>query len=169
MGRTNRSRKRKAQMDRIKKERNSKKELLRLKKTLGLLDGDGNDLIKKVEEIVEYKTPEELKKVKMKKVLRNERIISETTKCISLQEKEQKEEKEILDEIKEEADPGENVEVVNENTKKVHVYNTKTMRDQYGTLPPWMKTKNTARKIRRKEHAMKKQFNQAWVNKFVPI
>lgn len=63
MGRTNRSRKRKAQMDRIKKERNSKKELLRLKKTLGMLDEHGNELIKKLEDIVEYKTPEQLKKV----------------------------------------------------------------------------------------------------------
>lgn len=63
MGRMNRSRKRKAQMDRIKKERNAKKELLRLKKTLGLLDEHGNELIKKVEDIVEFKTPEQLKKV----------------------------------------------------------------------------------------------------------
>lgn len=59
----NRSRKRKAQMDRIKKERNAKKELLRLKKTLGMLDEHGNELIKKVEDIVEYKTPEQLKRV----------------------------------------------------------------------------------------------------------
>lgn len=63
MGRTNRSRKRKAQMDRIKKERNSKKELLRLKKTLGLVDEHGNELIKKMEEVIEFKTPEQLKKV----------------------------------------------------------------------------------------------------------
>lgn len=65
MGRTNRSRKRKAQMDRVKKERNAKKELLRLKKTLGLLDEQGNELIQKMEEVVEYKTPEQLKKVCM--------------------------------------------------------------------------------------------------------
>lgn len=63
MGRLNRSRKRKAQMDRIKKERNAKKELLRLKKTLGMLDEHGNELIKKVGDVVEYKTPEQLKKV----------------------------------------------------------------------------------------------------------
>lgn len=63
MGRMNRSRKRKAQMDRIKKERNGKKELLRLKKTLGLLDEHGNELIKKVEDVIEFKTPEQLKKV----------------------------------------------------------------------------------------------------------
>lgn len=63
MGRLNRSRKRKAQMDRIKKERNSKKELLRLKKTLGLVDENGKDLIEKMDEVIEYKTPQQLKKV----------------------------------------------------------------------------------------------------------
>lgn len=63
MGRTNRSRKRKAEMDRVKKERNSKKELLRLKKMLGLVDADGNELIQKMDEVIEHKTPEQLKKV----------------------------------------------------------------------------------------------------------
>lgn len=63
MGRTNRSRKRKAKMDRVKKERNGKKELLRLKKTLGLLDEHGNELIQKMDEVIEYKTPAQLKKV----------------------------------------------------------------------------------------------------------
>lgn len=63
MGRTNRSRKRKAEMDRVKKERNGKKELLRLKKTLGMLDEHGNELIQKMDEVIEYKTPEQLKKV----------------------------------------------------------------------------------------------------------
>lgn len=63
MGRTNRSRKRKAEMDRVKKERNAKKELQRLKKTLGMLDEQGNELIEKMEEVIEYKTPAQLKKV----------------------------------------------------------------------------------------------------------
>ncbi|XP_055321592.1 protein LLP homolog [Sitodiplosis mosellana] len=146
MGRTNRSRKRKAEMDRIKKERNSKKELLRLKKTLGLLDEHGNELIKKMEEVVEYKTPEQLRK-----------------------EKQEKEEQEILDEIAEEKADGEIVEVKNETTGVVHKYNTKTMRDQFGSLPVWKTKRNTERKVRKKTHAMKKQFNQAWLNKFVPI
>lgn len=66
MGRTNRSRKRKAEMDRVKKERNAKKELLRLKKTLGMLDEQGNELIQKMEEVIEYKTPAQLKKVSVK-------------------------------------------------------------------------------------------------------
>lgn len=68
MARTNRSRKRKAKMDRVKKERNAKKELLRLKKTLGLLDEHGNELIEKMEEVVEYKTPQQLKKVDLRRI-----------------------------------------------------------------------------------------------------
>lgn len=75
MGRTNRSRKRKAQMDRIKKERNAKKELVRLKKTLGLLDADGNELIQKMEEVIEYKTPEQLKKVCVHAAIRLNSIV----------------------------------------------------------------------------------------------
>lgn len=75
----------------------------------------------------------------------------------------------MLDEINEQNAPGEEIEVVNENTKKVHRYNTKTMRDQYGSLPPWKQPRNTEKKIRKKNHAMTKQFKQAWVNKFVPI
>lgn len=63
MGRMNRSRKRKAEMDRIKKERNAKKELLRLKKTLGLVDENGKEILEKMEEVIEYKTPEQLKRV----------------------------------------------------------------------------------------------------------
>lgn len=85
------------------------------------------------------------------------------------QEKEQKEEQEILDELAEEKDKGEIVEVKNENTGVIHRYNSKTMRDQYGTLPPWHRKRNTERKVRKKTHAMKKQFNQQWLNKFVPI
>lgn len=63
MGRTNRSRKRKDQMNRVKRERNAKKELLRLKKTLGLLDENGIEILKKVTTIADVKTPEEIKNV----------------------------------------------------------------------------------------------------------
>lgn len=94
-----------------------------------------------------------------------------TCLCYScdLQEKLEKEEQEILQEIEDEQDKGELVETVNENTKKVHIYNTKTLRDQYGTLPPWKKPRNTDRKIQKKSHAMKKSFNQAWINRYVPL
>lgn len=87
----------------------------------------------------------------------------------ALQEKLEKEEQEILDELKDEKDKGEMVDVVNEKTNVVHQYNTKTLRDQFGSLPVWKKPRNTERKIRKKTHAMKKQFKQAWLNKFVPI
>lgn len=86
-----------------------------------------------------------------------------------VQEKKLKEEQEILDELAEEKAKGEIVEVRNENTGVVHKYNSKTMRDQFGTLPPWKTRRHTERKQRKKEHAMKKQFKQAWLNKFVPI
>lgn len=86
-----------------------------------------------------------------------------------LQEKQEKEEKEILDELAEEKAEGEIVEVTNEKTGVVHRYNTKTMRDQFGSLPVWKRPRNTERKQRKKIHAQKKQFKQAWLNKFVPI
>lgn len=88
---------------------------------------------------------------------------------VCLQEKLEKEEKEILDELAEEKAPGEIIEVKNENTGVIHQYNSKTMRDQFGTLPPWKSRRTTERKVRKKTHAMKKQFNQAWLNKFVPL
>lgn len=157
-------------MDRIKKERNSKKELLRLKKTLGLLDEQGNELIKKMDEVIEFKTPEQLKKVSILNAFSND-LMNVGTNLVfdSVQDKQAKEEKEILDELAEEKDTGEDIEVKNENTGVVHRYNTKTMRDQFGTLPPWKTRRNTEKKIRKKTHAMKKQFNQAWLNKFVPL
>lgn len=56
----NRSRKRKDAMNRVKRERNEKKELARLKKTLGIVDDDLKD---NIADITEVKTAAELKKV----------------------------------------------------------------------------------------------------------
>lgn len=86
-----------------------------------------------------------------------------------LQEKAAKEEKQLLEEIKEEEDPGENIEVINENTQKVHIYNSKTMRDQFGCLPPWKRPRRTERKMRKVNHTRKKTFKQNWCAKFVPL
>lgn len=72
-------------------------------------------------------------------------------------------------ELEEQEDPGEIVETVNENTGKVHVYNTKTMRDQYGTLPAWKKPRKTERKLRKIAHARMKGFRQKWCAQFVPL
>lgn len=63
----------------------------------------------------------------------------------------------------------ENISVINENTKKVHIYNTKTMKDQYGTVPIWKRQRNTAKRTRKLEHSRKLNFNQAWCAKFVPL
>jgi len=67
MGRSGRSRKRKDAMNRVKRERNAKKELARLKKTLGLVDADGNDIKMELENIAEVKTAAQLKKEKLEK------------------------------------------------------------------------------------------------------
>lgn len=61
MGRNNRSRKRKNEMDRVKRERNSKKELARLKKTLGIIDDAEMKEAMTLTTIV--KTADQLKKV----------------------------------------------------------------------------------------------------------
>ena len=63
MGRMNRSRKRRDEMNKIKKERYDAKELIRLKKTLGLIDADGNEVMKDLSEVAEVKTSKQIKKV----------------------------------------------------------------------------------------------------------
>lgn len=86
-----------------------------------------------------------------------------------LQEKREKEEAEIIEELNEKDNKGEDIEVVNEKTKVVHVYNTKTMRDQFGCLPPWKQARKTERKVRKVNHSRKLNFKQAWCAKFVPL
>lgn len=58
-----RSRKQKDRMNRVKRVRNAAKILVMLKKTLGLIDKDGNEIIKKVETITEVKQPSTFKEV----------------------------------------------------------------------------------------------------------
>lgn len=146
MGRTNRSRKRRDEMNKVKKARNAAKELVRLKKTLGLLDADGNEIMKDVEEVATVKTAQDLKKEKIAK-----------------------EYQEIEHEFEEERDKGENITVVNEKTGKKHTYNTKTMKDEHGSYPPWFKPKKTAKRIRKLEHSRKMRFRQAWTTINVPL
>lgn len=63
MGRMNRSRKRKDAMNRVKRERNAKKELARLKKTLGILDDA--EMKEAIQETTTQKEAKDLKKVKI--------------------------------------------------------------------------------------------------------
>ena len=146
MGRQNRSRKRRDEMNKIKKKRYDAKELIRLKKTLGLIDADGNEIMKEVAEVATVKTAKELKL-----------------------EKKSKEEKELEYELQEKHEKGEKIKVINENTGKEHIYNTKTMKDQHGSYPPWFKTKKTPKRMRKLNHARKKHFKQAWCTVNVPL
>lgn len=54
---------RRQDVKKVKKERYEQKELQRLKKTLGLIDADGNELMKNLSEIATVKTAKELKLV----------------------------------------------------------------------------------------------------------
>lgn len=54
---------RRQEVRKVKKERYEQKELQRLKKTLGLVDGDGNELMRDISEIANVKTAEQLKLV----------------------------------------------------------------------------------------------------------
>lgn len=47
----------------VKKDRYDQKELQRLKKTLGLIDGDGNEVMKNLSDIATIKSAKELKLV----------------------------------------------------------------------------------------------------------
>lgn len=61
MGRMNRSRKRKDAMNRVKRERNEKKELARLKKVLGIVDDA--ELKDNIDAVTEVKTASQIKRV----------------------------------------------------------------------------------------------------------
>lgn len=130
-----RSRKRKDKMNRIKRERNSKKILIRLKKTLGMIDEKGNELMKEVEKVAVVKDPEYFKNKRLDKQL------------------------EILGVKKEKAHI---FKIKNEKTDVVHVWNSSTMRDQFGNIPSWMSGRHSKKKQQRKLKSKKKNHNPFW-------
>ncbi|KAH8408360.1 hypothetical protein KR215_003543 [Drosophila sulfurigaster] len=146
MGRQNRSRKRRDEMNKIKKERYDAKELIRLKKTLGLLDADGKEIKMEIAEVAEIKTAKDIKR-----------------------DAKSKEERELMFEHQESLEKGKRIVQVNENTGVEHVFNTKTLKDQFGNYPAWFKKKKTAKRLRKKQHAQKKNFKQAWTTVNVPL
>uniref|UniRef100_A0A182JLR6 Protein LLP homolog n=1 Tax=Anopheles atroparvus TaxID=41427 RepID=A0A182JLR6_ANOAO len=126
---TARSKKQRNKNKAIKRTRNKVKELKKLKKTLGLIDEDGMDLMEKIKDITEQqKNQEELEKVKR-------------------EAKEEIYKRETQDTI----DHNTYVEVVNPTTNVKHVYNAKTKRDQFGNYPSWYNWKKEARKQKIKE------------------
>ncbi|ALC45084.1 CG15019 [Drosophila busckii] len=146
MGRNNRSRKRRDEMNKIKKARYDAKELIRLKKTLGLLDADGKEIAMEVAEVAEIKTAKELKRAAKSK-----------------------EEQELRFEHQESLEKGSQVVQVNEKSGVEHVFNSKTLKDQFGNYPAWFKKKKTAKRLRKKQHSQKKNFKQAWTTVNVPL
>ncbi|XP_030560895.1 protein LLP homolog [Drosophila novamexicana] len=146
MGRSNRSRKRRDEMNKIKKDRYDAKELIRLKKTLGLLDADGKEIKMEIGEVADIKTSKEIKRAAKSK-----------------------EQQELIYEHQESLEKGKPIPQVNEKTGVEHVYNSKTLKDQFGNYPAWFKKKKTAKRLRKKQHAQKKNFKQAWTTVNVPL
>ncbi|KAH8302066.1 hypothetical protein KR044_002385 [Drosophila immigrans] len=146
MGRQNRSRKRRDEMNKIKKDRYDAKELIRLKKTLGLLDADGKEIKMEIAEVADIKTSKDIKR-----------------------SAKSKEERELMFEHQESLEKGKRVVQVNEKTGVEHVFNSKTLKDQFGNYPDWFKKKKSAKRLRKKQHAQKKNFKQAWTTVNVPL
>ncbi|EDV95624.1 protein LLP homolog [Drosophila grimshawi] len=146
MGRSNRSRKRRDEMNKIKKDRYDAKELIRLKKTLGLLDADGKEIKMEIGEVAEIKSAKDIKKAAKTR-----------------------EHQELIYEHQESLEKGKEIFQVNEKTGVEHVYNSKTLKDQFGNYPAWFKKKKTAKRLRKKQHAQKKNFKQAWTTVNVPL
>lgn len=48
------------------------------------------------------------------------------------------------------------ITVTNDNTGKSHTYDVNTMKDQFGSYPPWYNLRHAKKKIRRKEKVMKR-------------
>jgi len=86
-----------------------------------------------------------------------------------IKEAKSKEEQELIYEHQESLEQGEKVKVTNENTGVEHVFNSKTLKDQYGNYPAWFKKKKTAKRLRKKQHSQKKNFKQAWTTVNVPL
>jgi hypothetical protein len=84
-------------------------------------------------------------------------------------------EEEFIEELKAELDEpkkkkkknGKTMKVVNANTGKEHSYNTRTLKDQFNSYPPWLNVGNHKRKIKRKKSALKKnQFGTSHLSAF---
>lgn len=86
-----------------------------------------------------------------------------------LQAAKSKEEQELIYEHQESLEKGQPVVQVNEKSGVEHVYNSKTLKDQFGNYPAWFKKKKTAKRLRKKQHAQKKNFKQAWTTVNVPL
>uniref|UniRef100_T1E2J2 Uncharacterized protein n=1 Tax=Psorophora albipes TaxID=869069 RepID=T1E2J2_9DIPT len=133
---TARSKSRRDKNNRIRRAKNKQKELKKLKKTLGMIDEDGMEIMEKVKEITEQqKKKEEEEKIKNEAM---EDIIREETK-------------------EQGAETEEYIELEHQESKVKHRYNTKTKRDQFGQYPVWYNAKKERKKQLLKEGKIKKK------------
>jgi recombinational DNA repair protein RecT len=70
---------------------------------------------------------------------------------------------EFIREKKEEYEKSKKIAVKNEKTDIVHVFDSKTLKDQFGTYPVWL-NKN----IRKRKQQRRKKDKQFWVGAYMP-
>lgn len=132
---TARSKSRRDKNNRIRRVKNKTKVLKKLKKTLGLIDEDGMDLMERVKEVTEQQKKKELEEKIKREAM--EDIIRQETKDVAKAE--------------------EVVEVEHPESKVKHRYNAKTKRDQFGQFPVWYNAKKERRKELLRDGKIKKK------------
>ncbi|XP_065094253.1 protein LLP homolog [Ochlerotatus camptorhynchus] len=133
---TARSKSRRDKNNRVRRVKNKVKELKKLKKTLGMIDEDGMDIMEKVKDITEQqKKKENEEKIKEEAM---EELINEETKKLG-----KKKEKFIV--------------IEHQETKVKHKYNTRTMQDQFGQYPVWYHPKKERKKKLLREGKIQKK------------
>ncbi|XP_055687021.1 protein LLP homolog [Lutzomyia longipalpis] len=119
-------RKQRAKNNNVKRERFAVKELARLKKCLGLIDEKGNEISKEIKDISMVRDAKTIKK-------KNKDSMQVDGEDEAVKTKKLKK-----------------VTIVNEKTNVEHVYNAKTMKDQFGNYPVWYKRRLEKKKKHKK-------------------
>ncbi|EDS41626.1 conserved hypothetical protein [Culex quinquefasciatus] len=132
---TARSKSRRDKNNRIRRAKNKVKELKKLKKTLGMIDEDGMDIMEKVKEITEQQ----------KKKEEEEKIKAEVREDI------------VKEETKDTVDHNEYIEIVHPESKVKHRHNTRTKQDQFGQYPVWYNARKEKRKQLLRDGKIKKK------------
>ncbi|XP_070509547.1 gelsolin-related protein of 125 kDa [Chironomus tepperi] len=132
----------------LKSEKNKvkQKELKRLHKIVS----GGKELMEVCSEVIDEKKVQEIKEKQLEATLKKEFIeeVKEKIEASTSKKATKKKRK------------GKVMKIKNENTGKLHEFDTKTLKDQYGSYPPWLNVGNHKRKIKRRKTAIQKgQFN----------
>lgn len=135
---TARSKKQRQRNLSIKREKQKVKILARLRKTVGAPELMETDQVRVL-------SAEKLakKQKKQEEAVIEEEFIAEKTK-------------QIVDK---------RIKVVNPSTKKTHVYDTRTMKDQFGMYPAWYRAQKVKRKLNKRKVSHNSNF---WTANFVP-